>query len=138
MQYKLTLTVFLCELKGRRDIISYYFNNIEPGFMLKLLICLNILQKSWRICCKIFIVCLTILGHYVLDMPNMKMLQRKIYQMIWQKDLLTSVPEKRCFIFLTTLTKKKRISRQEVWRFFRIFEKIRVKRKLLYMTNVAT
>ena len=74
--------------------------------MLKLLICLNILQKSWRICCKIFIVCLTILGHYVLDMPNMKMLQRKIYQMIWQKDLLKSVPEKRCFISLTTLTKK--------------------------------
>ena len=107
MQYKLTLTVFLCELKGRRDIISYYFNNIEPGFMLKLLICLNILQKSWRICCKIFIVCLTILGHYVLDIPNMKMLQTKIYQMIWQKDLLASVPEKRCFIFLTTLTKKK-------------------------------
>ena len=46
--------------------------------MLKLLICLNILQKSWRICCKIFIVCLTILGHYVLDMPNMKMLQKNL------------------------------------------------------------
>ena len=98
--------------------------------MLKLLICLNILQKSWRICCKIFIVCLTILGHYVLDMPNMKMLQKNLPNDLTERSF--KVFQKKDALFLLQLWQKKDFTARGLTIFHNLWKNTSQKETFIY------